>query len=143
MWEGGGGGLCPLERKVKHSSCNWQLRRFFCSGVLINGAEKLSNKLNYHFILFRVHDIFRTRLPFTNAADWTCASSLSLTPTPFLPSSLPWVALRELDSTIVQVFVRETSPGNSVWLSFLNFVSAPGGVPCHRGLPTRRPRGKP
>jgi hypothetical protein len=27
--------------------------------------------------------------------------------------------------------------------SCLNFVSAPGGVPCHRGLPTRRPRGKP
>jgi hypothetical protein len=26
---------------------------------------------------------------------------------------------------------------------FLNLVSAPGGVPCHRGLPTRRPRSKP
>jgi hypothetical protein len=48
-------------------------------------------------ILCRVHEIFRTRLPFTNAAYWTCASSLSLTPTPFLPLSLPWVAL--LNST--------------------------------------------
>jgi hypothetical protein len=41
----------------------------------------------------------------------------------------------------------ELRPGNILWkfglAFFLNFVPAPGGVPCHRGLPTRRPRGKP
>jgi hypothetical protein len=77
----------------------------------------------HSILLCRVHDIFRTRLPFTNAAYWTCASSLSLTPTPFLPPSLPWVAFPELNSTNVQAFVQETFPGNSVWFSLLSFGS--------------------
>jgi hypothetical protein len=62
-------------------------------------------------------------------------------PHPFLPPSLPWVALSELKTSIVPDFVRETSLGNSVWPFFLNSVSGPGGVPGHRGPPTWRPRG--
>jgi hypothetical protein len=67
----------------------------------------------------------------------------SYPPTPF-PSPSPPLAVFRRTQDHYRAGVRS---GNFPWkfglASFLNFVSAPGGVPRHRGLPTRRPRGKP
>jgi hypothetical protein len=71
-------------------------------------------------ILCRVHDIFRTMLPFTNAAYWTCASSLSLTRHPF-PTSFP---ILSCSSGELKTYSRaEIRPGNFPWKFGLAFFS--------------------
>jgi hypothetical protein len=99
-----------------------------------------SKKYKY-VLLCRVHAIFRLRLIFTYAAFWTCASSLSLTPT--LSYLLPCLGF--LFGT-QDHYCMGLRPGNFSWkfclaFLFLNSVLGPGGVPGHHCPPTWRPRG--
>jgi hypothetical protein len=58
---------------------------------------------------------------------------------PFLPRN-PFP--QQLKATTVQASVWNISCGYFVRFSFLNFASAPGGMSCDGGRPTRRPQGK-
>jgi hypothetical protein len=62
-----------------------------------------------------------------------------------LPVSFPTLSLFpwQLKTTAVQASFKETSAGNSILFFFVNYVSAPGGMSCDGGRPTRHPQGKP
>jgi hypothetical protein len=61
-------------------------------------------------------------------------------PHPFLPPSLPWVALLNSRPLLCRIS-SEKLPWKFCLVFLPNSVSKSGGVPCHCGPPTWRPRG--
>jgi hypothetical protein len=107
-----------------------------------------SHQVSLTFHSCCVHNIYRGRhklvsVGLKTAACQTCASFLSLAPTPCLSPFLPWTPFPwQQKTTAVRASLRKTSAGNYVWFFFVNYVSAPRAMSCDGGRPMWCPQGK-
>jgi hypothetical protein len=117
----------------------WSSKSGVCAGLVTQPVKILY--LLYHCAVCTIFFVrgYHLRMWLTGHAH---PPFLSPPPLSYLLTYLQLFFRRIQDSLPCRLPSRKHFPGNSVWISFLNFVSAPGGVPCHRGLPMRRPRGK-
>jgi hypothetical protein len=112
--------ICSFDVKDMYTNIPQQDATHIIHNILLKNEENMADDINIlqTILLCRVHDISCTRQPFTNAAYWKCSFPPFSYPLPF-PTFFPALGCSsELKTTTVQNFVRETFPGNSVWLSF-------------------------